>query len=76
MLDETWSEYIRLYVTASKKIKARFPNIKVGGPAMSCFNVKQADELLARCKRSRRRSTSSWHVYGNSIDAIVNCPAS
>ena len=72
----TWSEYIRLYVTASKKIKARFPNIKVGGPAMSCFNVKQADELLAECKRSNAPlDFFSWHVYGNSIDAIVNSPA-
>ena len=42
----TWSDYIRLYVTASKKIKQRFPNVKVGGPAMARLNINRWNRFV------------------------------
>ena len=56
----TWADYIRLYVTASKKIKQRFPNVKVGGPAISSLNFKLMDEFLTDVQTAElRRWTSS-----------------
>jgi xylan 1,4-beta-xylosidase len=47
----TWDDYVRLYVTAAKKIKSRFPNLKVGGPAMGVPQPALVKRLLAECKR-------------------------
>jgi len=49
----TWDDYIRLYVTAAKAIKARFPNVKVGGPAMGMGSARRelVERLLAACRQ-------------------------
>ena len=66
-------DYLRLYEAAAKVIKARFPDLKVGGPALgdtgrildgrfqpSPFLVK----FLGRCRdRSLPLDFFSWHVY-------------
>jgi beta-xylosidase len=68
-------QYLELYEVASKAIKAEFPLVKVGGPALgysgkivegkfepSAFLLK----FLARCKnRSLPLDFFSWHLYSD-----------
>jgi len=71
----TWSDYVRLYVTASKKIKSRFPNIKVGGPAMTGLHFDEMDQFLSECKRQNAPlDFFSWHCYTSSPNDLIGQP--
>lgn len=73
----TYEDYIRLYITASKTIKARFPEIKVGGPGLVTLSrVELAETFLAECRKHEAPlDFFSWHKYGSNVDAIVKEPA-
>ena len=71
----TWGDYIRLYVTTAKKIKQRFPNLKVGGPALGRVDPKQVDELLAECKRQNAPlDFFAWNTYQSSPEPTIAFP--
>jgi hypothetical protein len=58
----TWSDYVRLYVVTAKRLKERFPNIKVGGPAMAGFQKEQVREFLSACRtQDAPLDFFSWH---------------
>jgi hypothetical protein len=65
MWSGTWEDYIRLYVTAAKAIKARFPAVKVGGPAICSANSRERIEaFLDACRRENAPlDFFSWHHY-------------
>ena len=63
----TWGgtrrEFFDLYEIASKKLKARFPSLMIGGPALA-HNEAWADEFLGEVKaRNMPLDFFSWHVY-------------
>lgn len=69
----TDEDYLRLYTVAAKAIKAKFPNVLVGGPSFGyCGEVVGttlkptpfASAFLARCKeQSAPLDFFSWHRY-------------
>jgi hypothetical protein len=69
----TDDEYFRLYRVASRAIKARFPHLKVGGPAVgNTGELKDGrltpapfvKEFLERCRKERLPlDFFSWHCY-------------
>jgi len=60
----TWADYIRLYVTTAKKIKQRFPNVKVGGPAMTHLDFAQIDAFSGGMQASEcAAGFLLWHNY-------------
>ena len=65
MWSGTWDDYIRLYITAAKAIKKRFPSVKVGGPAICSANSREKIEaFLAACQREQAPlDFFSWHHY-------------
>lgn len=72
MWDGTFDEYIDLYAAASRAIKSRFPDVKVGGPASVGIGVPQVEGLLHkpveafldRCKAEGiPLDFLSWHCY-------------
>lgn len=73
--------YYRLYATAAKRIKERFPNVKVGGPALSCpvqyaAPLKYTDCFLEFCKKENAPlDFYSWHCYPTCLEEIVDEPA-
>jgi hypothetical protein len=69
----TWDEYVRLYVTASKMIKARFPNVKVGGPVLSSPTCKEnIESFLDACRKENAPlDFFSWHQYAARPEHIV-----
>ncbi|MCY3018951.1 MAG: hypothetical protein NTW87_07985 [Planctomycetota bacterium] len=66
-------QYFRLYETAAKAIKARWPDLKVGGPSLGYTGRVTAGRFepgefllrfLARCKeRALPLDFFSWHLY-------------
>lgn len=77
MWSGSWSDYVRLYVVASKRLKARFPNIKVGGPSMTCLRDKaKLRELLSACREEGAPlDFLSWHSYASHPDSFSKQPA-
>lgn len=80
----TMDEYCSLYEATAKKIKAAFPNVKVGGPSFARFHPgdkdnssdEKARQFLAFCRdRKLPLDFFSWHRYGNDLKAFIDEPA-
>jgi hypothetical protein len=71
----TDEEYFRLYATTAKRIKQRWPGLKVGGPAvgntgeLADGKLRPSPFVVAFLERCRRDGLPldffSWHVYTN-----------
>ena len=67
----TAAEFYDLYELASKRLKARFPNLYIGGPALA-YNEKWADAFLAEMKkRDVPMDFFSWHIYTTKPNEIA-----
>jgi hypothetical protein len=74
-------DYFRLYATASRVIKQRWPDLKVGGPAVGNTGNLIDGRLrpspfvaafLDRCRRDRLPlDFFSWHVYTNDSSQVA-----
>ena len=77
----SFEDFCRLYEVASKKIKARFPNVKVGGPAFANFHPgsekgeKLGRQFLAYCRDHKcPLDFLSWHRYDRALPQIIREP--
>jgi hypothetical protein len=71
----TWDDYVRLYVVASKKIKASFPDAKVGGPGLPSAIRHLIENFLDECRKNGAPlDFLSWHGYGSNVESIVRQP--
>lgn len=78
----SWDDFIRLYVTASRKIKQRFPDLKVGGPAMmdavgwrTGVSVARLDKFLVECQRQKAPlDFFSWNCYTDKPERVLKEP--
>ena len=78
----TDEDYFRLYAAASKAIKKRWPNLKVGGPAVGNTGELTGGTLrpspflagfLDRCRRDGLPlDFFSWHVYSNNPREVAD----
>ena len=63
----TWGgtkvEFFDLYATSAKYLKARFPELKIGGPALAHNESWAADSLCEMRKRNVPIDFFSWHIY-------------
>ena len=81
MWDGNSEDYYRLYATAAKAIKARYPKLMVGGPAAANIGQLDGDRLtptphlrgfLEYCrKQSLPLDFLSWHMYTSDPSAPV-----
>ncbi|MFA6176156.1 MAG: hypothetical protein WC765_06230 [Phycisphaerae bacterium] len=70
----TWSDYNRLYVTTAKKIKERFPKVKVGGPTAYAVG-EPIREFLKECKKQNAPlDFFAWNHYGSHPDTLIKEP--
>ncbi len=59
----TVEEFFRFYETVAKHLKAAFPDLKIGGPALA-GNTAWAERFLAHCRDHEvPLDFFSWHVY-------------
>lgn len=67
------TNFFSFYEVASKHLKGKFPNLKIGGPAL-CYNRAWAARFLAYCRDNRcPLDFFSWHVYATEPSQIVEC---
>ena len=68
----TVEEFFRFYETAAKHLKGKFPDLKIGGPAL-CGNFKWGERFLEYCRDTKTPlDFFSWHVYAVEPKTIAN----
>ena len=64
------------YAKTAKIIKARFPHIKIGGPAFCYFNKNTFGMFLDKVKAENAPlDFFSWHKYSDSVEKYIAEPA-
>jgi len=59
----TYAQFYDMYEITAKHLKERFPNLKIGGPAI-CGRVEWADVFLGEmARRNVPIDFFSWHIY-------------
>jgi len=64
----TIQQYFELYDITSKHLKKKFPELKIGGPALA-YNLEVAEEFLKQL--TAPLDFFSWHIYSDSIEDIM-----
>ncbi len=56
-------EFYKFYETAAKYLKGKFPQLKIGGPALAC-NYDWGEKFIAHCQKTKAPlDFFSWHIY-------------
>ena len=67
----TVTNFFELYEIAAKHLKAKFPDAKIGGPAI-CGNEAWAARFVAWCRdRKVPLDFFSWHIYARTPEPIA-----
>jgi len=67
----TVTNFFEFYETAAKHLKGRFPNLRIGGPAVA-HSGAWADRFLDWCRdRKVPLDFFSWHVYARTPAKVV-----
>ena len=67
----TVTNFFQFYETAANHLKATFPSLKIGGPAI-CGNERWGERFLAYCHdRKVPLDFFSWHVYSRTPDPVA-----
>ena len=65
-------EFFKFYGTAAKHLKGKFPDIKIGGPAITGY-LDWGERFLAYCRdNSVPLDFFSWHIYATEPQRIVD----
>lgn len=65
----TWAQFFDLYAITAKHLKACFPNLKIGGPALA-WRTEWLEQFLDEMqKRKVPIDFVSWHFYSNDAHA-------
>ena len=76
MWDTDFPAYCRFYAAMAKRLKQEFPEIKVGGPAISCFGSDLLAEFIDYCRQEGAPlDFCSWHAYTSSLGEMTDTPA-
>ena len=63
----TKAEFFSFYETVAKHLKGRFPNLKIGGPALGCRMDSAGEFLKWQSGRGTPIDFFSWHAYMGGI---------
>ena len=69
----TPEEFYELYIITAKHLKSRFPNLKIGGPAVCYFNEPWLVPFFTRLRDENVPfDFYSWHHYTTSVATVVD----
>ncbi len=74
----TAKDYHRLYKIAATHLKNRFPDLKIGGPALAFRDGEWLDEFLEAITKDGKKTPMdffSWHIYTNDVKDVVEMGA-
>ncbi|MDO4574655.1 MAG: hypothetical protein Q4D98_05515 [Planctomycetia bacterium] len=68
--------YCDFYVIVAKRLRAEFPDIKIGGPAITWADPKASEMLIKTCRDAGAPlDFFSWHCYARTPGELLNPPA-
>ena len=67
----TKAQFFDLYEITAKHLKARFPHLKIGGPALSGDMEWGADFLREMRRREVPIDFFSWHIYATNPERVL-----
>ena len=68
----TPEQFYELYDVTAKHLKACFPDIKVGGPALACRVDEWLDNFISYVKEHNTPlDFCSWHIYSTDVHKVV-----
>ena len=66
-------QFVEFFVTVLKRLKSEFPELKIGGPALTALKLDYFGALLDGCKEAGvAPDFISWHCYANNVRYIVD----
>ena len=69
----TAKEFYELYVLTAKHLKACFPHLKIGGPALARVKAEWLEPFLKAIKTADAPlDFLSWHVYGATVEKVMD----
>ncbi len=76
MWDGDYASYCRFYIVVAKRLRAEFPNIKIGGPALTHAGLDMIKQLADLCKQEGAPlDFVSWHCYARTPSELLDPPA-
>lgn len=76
MWDKDFGAYCQLYVDVSKRLRAEFPDIKIGGPALTHAGLNLVEQFVKTCRDANAPlDFFSWHAYPSEPESVLNSPA-
>lgn len=70
--DGTAEQFYALYAAASRHLKARFPALKIGGPAVTGYNEAWLRPFLEKVRNENLPlDFYSWHIYAHEVGQIT-----
>ena len=74
--DKDWNTYCEFYVVVAKRLRAEFPDIKIGGPAITGAKLPLIRQLAQACKEAGAPlDFVSWHCYPKKPEQLLDPPA-
>ena len=67
----TRAQFFDMYEIASKHLKAKFPHLKIGGPALANDMEWAADFLSQMQQRGAPIDFFSWHIYATTPEKVI-----
>ena len=72
-----FDSFVTFFVTVLKRLKSEFPELKIGGPALTGLSFACIRKLLDACtKAGIKPDFLSWHCYTADPDRLTAQPAS
>ena len=69
----TPEEFYELFCVAAKHLKARFPHLKIGGPAVTGFNEPWLRPFFAKLREENvPLDFYSWHRYAKNVEEVTS----
>lgn len=73
--DPDWESYCQFYVVVAKRLRAEFPTIKIGGPALTHADARLIGRLADVCKaEGAPLDFVSWHCYAKGPADVLDPP--
>lgn len=76
MWDGTMEQFHEFYVVVAKRLRAEFPEIKIGGPGFCNLKEDLFTSFLNHCRKHEAPvDFVSWHRYTEDVEGLVAQPA-
>lgn len=76
MWDHDFAAYCKFYVHVTKRLKAAFPHLKIGGPALTHAGEPLIRQFLQACRDAQAPvDFFSWHCYARTPEDVLHSPA-